>query len=851
MKTVYLQVVLPVPLNRTFTYAYNGDGNYKGCRVLVSFGRGRMARELTGIVIEQSDILNILDKNLKEKEIKYVIEILDIRPIFSDTMLKFLIWLSDYYFAPIGETIKAAIPSGISPKSLFKFVINKNIESYNITNNFNIDSYNINSIQKKILQYLSDSKIGCTIDQIQEYCNINNIRENINYLLENNFIEIETERVVKVKIKTQKIVKIASKFINDNELLKKTLLNLDKRAIKQSQILMYLFLKASKNNPAVPLSELLETFKGSSSSIKTLISKELIYTYDEEVNRNIQLKQYESLATKDESMLNLTSEQLRCVEEINKSIESNNFMPFLLHGITGSGKTLVYINTIKKALELKKTVLLLVPEISLTPQLIDRFNVVFPNLIAVFHSKMSNGERYDSWRSVINNEVKIVIGARSALFMPLNNLGLIIIDEEHEVSYKQDSALPFYQARDSAIYRAMLEKATIVLGSATPSLESYYNISLNKINLLEIKHRADKAILPNIELVDMISAKKTGQSINGFSFLLLNKIKEKLRKKEGIILFQNKRGFANFIECNDCGYIPQCKYCSTSLTYHQTTNELKCHYCGYSKKLNNICEVCGNVGMDKVGTGTQRVEDTLSKILADDGFNCKIERLDLDTTQRKGSYRKILQSFAAGDTDILLGTQMVAKGLDFDRVTLVGVINADIQLNIPDFRASERTFQLISQVAGRAGRGQNLLGEVIIQTSNIMNYAIITAAKADFQKFYQIEIKKRYEAMFPPFVRFCIIEFISNNEEKVIKQANIFYSLIIKHKVIIVYPPQPAILTKLNKKFRWQITIKNIKSIDTNGRYLRKIINDAMEKYATYAIKDVSVKIDIDAYSAL
>ena len=843
MDLIYLRIALPVPLHKTFIYSYVGNNeNYKGCRVNVPFGKGKL-RELTGVVIDQSNNLEDLNKELNVSEIKSVSEILDIKPIFSENMLKFLIWISSYYFSPIGETIKAAIPNNILPKSVFKFIFNTDITT--------LKKIILNSHQIKIMQLLLTAKESVTIEQIQEYCNIKNIRSDITFLLNHDLIKFEIEHKVKIKEKKQKVVKIAEKLLSNKELLTETinLLNLRKPTQKQSQILAYLF-DNYQNNP-VTTAELSKLFK-SVSAINSLEKKGFVTLSEEEINRSAVFNQTTSLAFKDESKLPLTDEQLNCVNIINENIAKNEYAPFLLHGITGSGKTLVYIHAIKKALELNKTVLLLVPEISLTPQLIDRFNIIFPNIISVFHSKMSDAERYDSWRAVLNRKTKIVIGARSALFTPLDNLGLIIVDEEHETSYKQDSQLPFYHGKDAAIYRAMLEHATIVLGSATPSLESYYNTHLNKIKLLEIKNRVDKAVLPKVEIVDIGSAKRSGQYFNGFSTILIDKIKEKVSKHEGIILFQNRRGYASFLECEDCGFVPQCKNCSTSLTYHQVTNELKCHYCGYSQPVPKFCDSCGHEGLEKFGSGTQRIEDALNNILLESGFEAKIDRLDLDTTQKKDNYRKILESFAQGKTDILLGTQMVAKGLDFDRVSLVGVIDADVQLNIPDFRAAERTFQLISQVSGRAGRGQDLLGEVVIQTYNLDNYAIINAAKSDFNNFYKLELQKRQDALFPPFVRFCIIEFVSDNELKLKNSANIFYSLIDRHKALIVYPPQPAALTKLNNKYRWQIIIKDIKVIDIGGRILHNTINNTLERYyKTDSSKDVTIKIDIDAYSSM
>ncbi len=840
MQQLYFEVALPVPINKTFTYSYNSDENknYCGCRVIVPFGRGRMFQELSGVIVKQS---LELPHNLSENKIKSIIDLIDPTPVFSEKMLKFLIWISTYYLSPIGETFKAALPSGISPRKIYTFLINpeKPISSFN----------NLSPLKRKILDFIAENNSAVTLEQIELFCEIKNANNHINYLLTNDFLILKHQVEHKVKVKYQKVISISEKLLENKEELKTTLSKLDKKAIRQSQVLSYLIVQHNKQSDEIPLSEISKLFAGASAATRALIEKGILIVKEREIDRSRTFSDEDKLASRNESLLSLTDEQSICLEKINEKLNKSVFSSFLLHGITGSGKTLVYIHAIKKALSQNKTVLLLVPEISLTPQLIDRFELVFPNLITVFHSKMSDGERYDSWRSVLSGMSKIVLGTRSALFSPLPNLGLIIVDEEHDSSYKQDAHIPFYNARDAAIYRAKLEDAVIVLGSATPSIESYYNTEIGKLQLLEIKERADNAILPKIELIDMLSAKKNGQIIHGFSRFLIDKIKEKLHRKEGIILFQNKRGYSNFLECSDCGYIPQCKHCNISLTYHRTTNDLRCHYCGYVQKTSNVCEVCGKVELNRIGIGTQRAESDLLSILENEDVNAKIARLDLDTTSKKGSHRKILQSFSKGETDILLGTQIVAKGLDFDRVTLVGVINADIQLYLPDFRSSERTFQLLSQVAGRAGRSGDLRGEVLIQTYNMANYAIENAAKSNFHNFYKIELENRKNSIFPPFVRYCLIEFSSKDENKVMSAANTLYKSLHKHKSLIIYPPSPAPISKLNNYFRWQIAIKSIKSLDSSGKTLRQVLNLAFNEYNKTATSAVKTKVDIDSFS--
>ncbi len=835
----YLKIALPVPLNTLFTYRFATNENLTGCRVLVTFGNNK--RNLTGVVFEQfeSDNSNNLNK------IRDIVEVLDAKPVFDAKMLNFLQWISTYYISPIGETVKAAIPAGISPKTIMRILPVRETSEQAIQ-----EIYRNNPTRYKIMDFLLNNTSAFTLEYLEKKLEINNIHYHITYLLERNLIAFEFQ-AKNIKSKIQKAIYLNDELMNDKEKLINTLNFLDKKSPKQSAIISFLLINNANINAPVLLTDIKLKIDTSLSVVNSLIKKKLINIVDIPVNRNARKSNIDKLATKNEAVLKLTDEQLFCVREIDAGMEGNSFKPYLLHGVTGSGKTLIYIHAIEKAISMGKSALLLVPEISLTPQLIDRFEIVFPQKISVFHSKMSDAERFDSWNAVHSGHSQIVIGARSALFAPLKNLGLIIVDEEHESSYKQSSPAPYYQARDCAMVRAKIENAAIILGSATPSMETYFNSEHGKIKRLEIKKRADKAELPKIKLIDMRSANTSGQVIHGFSRELIDKIKEKISRKEGVILLQNKRGFSNFIECKDCGAIPQCKHCSISLTFHQINQTLRCHYCGYTLKIIHICDVCGGTSLGRIGRGTQRIEEDLHSILASENVEANIVRLDLDTAGAKGAHRKILQQFANGGSDILIGTQMVAKGLDFDRVTLVGVINADIQLQLPDFRANERTFQLLSQVAGRAGRNSEKQGEVIIQTFQPHAYAINSVIKNDFIDFYNIEIAKRATSQFPPFTRFCVIEFSSLDEEKAMQHAQSFFSQLKHHQSLKFYLPQPPPIAKLNNRFRQQVVVKSDKSADAAGKYLRYVIASALEQYnKNTANSAVRIKIDIDSFSS-
>ena len=529
------------------------------------------------------------------------------------------------------------------------------------------------------------------------------------------------------------------------------------------------------------------------------------------------------------------------------------FKPFLLHGVTGSGKTLVYIHLIKDILKLGKTSLLLVPEINLTPQLIDRFKQAFSEDFAVLHSRMSDGERFDSWRSIRDGKVRIVLGARSAIFAPLKDIGLIVVDEEHEPSYKQTSPAPRYNARDLAVIRAKMENAVVLLGSATPSIESMFNAQSGKYELLQITDRADGAKLPVINVINTLEARKHGQLIGSVSKILLDEISERIIKKEGVILFQNRRGFSSYIECMECGFIPVCQNCDVSLTFHKVRNQLRCHYCGFFQSAESSCTTCGFPEMKEIGFGTQRIEDELESYFKGCNIPVKIERMDTDTTRKKGSHRSILSRFARGETDILIGTQMVAKGLDFARVTLVGVINADLQLFLPDFRASERTFQLLTQVAGRAGRSSELVGKVLIQTTHPDNMAIYATRIASYSKFYEEELTHRRNAVYPPFARFIIIEF-SGKDDILVKDHiyKFLYLLPFKAKFWNVLGPVLPSISKMKNEFRRTLIIKSIKDLDKNGSLMRRSIKRAIEDYKrNYANTSVKMTVDIDSYSGI
>ncbi len=591
-------------------------------------------------------------------------------------------------------------------------------------------------------------------------------------------------------------------------------INNNKRGVKQNELLNN-FIKNNK----------LDKSLYDSSVIKALEKKELIKIIKEEVYR------LNNDVVIEDKHITLTEKQREVADAVIDNL--NKSFTYLLHGVTGSGKTEVYIEIIKEVIKQNKQAIMLVPEISLTPQMVNRFTSVFGKRIAVLHSGLSIGEKYDEYRKILNDEVDIVIGARSAIFAPLKNIGVIIIDEEHTSSYKQDNH-PRYHALDIAKKRSETHNCPLLLGSATPSLESYARAKKGVYKLLELKTRVGKSKLPIVNIIDMKDEIKRGNTT--FSKDLKEKIRDRLNKNEQIILLLNRRGYSTFVTCKNCGYTHKCPNCDISLTYHKTTNTMRCHYCGYGDKKLMQCPECGSYEIKDLGTGTQKVEEELNKLYP----SARIVRMDVDTTSKKGSHEKIINEFKNEKYDILLGTQMIAKGLDFPKVTLVGVINADTSLNIPDFRSGERTFELLSQVAGRAGRN-DLSGEVIIQTYNPEHYSIYLTKTHDYESFYIKEMNIRKQMKYPPYYYITLIRILSKDYMKGMEASKKIKDYLEKSidKNSIILGPTTSIMYKINNVYRFQCIIKYKKDDKLRGA-LTKIINH----YKTN--KDINVEIDND-----
>lgn len=834
-----ISVALPVVVNSLFDYKIDAvtSDSLIGRRVLVPFGK---SRKLIGVILAESEYKEAEgDASL---ELKQALKLIDETPVFSKNMINLLKWMSDYYIAPIGEVFKIALPSTQKQETnkVVKLLV------------YNTDSIADLIKNRKSLNTIIDILINN--DNSIEYNVLKkSIRSNLNQKLKDladlEIIEIIEQEPKATKIKTKSSVRIHPLLAEDSEFLNKELETLEKRSPKRYTLIKYL-IDNNGLSDYIDTEHIIATIGVSKSTITSLIKNEYLE------DRLIQVDTFNDgdfkLASKKEVELKLSDVQESVFQALLNKYHVKDLKPSLLYGVTGSGKTLIYMNLIKEVLKNGQSTIILLPEISLTPQLIDRFELSFPGQISVIHSRMPAGAREKSYQDIESGKSKIVIGARSALFAPTENLGLIIVDEEHDSSYKQESPVPRYHGRDAAVMRAKLESCSIVLGSATPSIESMYNAQIGKYDLYSILQRVDNASLPNINVIDIFDAKYQMQNYNALSTTLLSEIHKRLVNKESIILLQNRRGFASVVQCEDCQQVVQCDNCNVSLTYHKHDNLCKCHYCDFTTPIVKTCKYCGSNNLTIHGYGTQKIEEDIEAYFSGLNIQCKVDRMDLDTTSRQGAHRKILERFSKGETNVLIGTQMVAKGLDFQRVTMVGIVNADIQLLLPDFRSNERTFQLLTQVAGRAGRGGDTKGEVFIQTSNPNNPVIKSVLSSSYEQFYKEEVHSREIAQYPPFTRFNVIEFSGMDKSLVELQAITFFNLLKTHKSLIINRPVSPFIDKIRDNYRKIIVIKSIKSLDPTAKILHDVINIALIKYnKDYASDKIKLKIDIDANSGL
>ena len=821
---LFADVALPVPVPMLYTYAIPTEyvGSIKErTRVIVQFGRKRI---VTGIVKA------VHSKRPEVYQAKPILEVLDVEPIVTKTQMEVMEWMADYYMCTMGEVINAALPSGLKLSSESRIQLHPH-------NDWNDSDYPFDDRELLILKAL-EGKDSLTYKEAAEAIALKSALKYIKSLIQKEVIIIYEEVREKYRPKKVRRIRLAQAYATDEKELQKLFEELEKRP-KQSDILLkYLqevpvYQKPLANEYGLPKARINESGL-SVSSLSTLVKNKIFEEYDEIVLRFAAIPEVFEPSP-------LSTIQENAKQEILDVFEEKSTV--LLHGITGSGKTEIYISLIQEALDNGLQVLYLLPEIALTAQIVNRLKVVFGDRMGVYHSKFSDNERVEVWMGLLEGRFDFIVGVRSAIFLPFADLGLIIVDEEHENSYKQYDPAPRYHARDVALFLAHKHKAKTILGSATPSVESYFNAQSGKYGLVKIDSRYGDAQLPEMVLADIRTEKKRKTAVGNFSSVLIEALNQVLEKKEQAIIFQNRRGYSNFITCDDCGYTPECPRCSVSLTYHQYKNQLNCHYCGHKELVPIVCPACGSQRIRTVGFGTEKIEEDLKLIFPD----ARIQRMDLETTRAKNAYQNIISDFENGKVDILVGTQMVSKGLDFDRVSLVSVFNIDSMIHFPDFRSVERSYQMTTQVSGRAGR-KDIAGKVIIQTGDPEQGILKLITNQDYTAFFDLEMKEREKFNYPPFSRMIKVLVRSKDKNDSAKAAD-FVANILKEDLSTyrVLGPHEPIISKIRDKYLMEIYLKIERKYDINA-VKHKIKGAYMEALRKKDFTQVEFITDVDPY---
>jgi primosomal protein N' (replication factor Y) len=814
----FIDVILPIPLQKAFTYhVTQAEAEFlkPGMRVAVPFGKSKIYTALA---------YKTHNNPPTAYEAKTIHQILDEKPIITAHQLKHWEWIAKYYMCSLGEVMRAAMPNAFIIESETMIIKNEKADIKDA------DLKDEEFLIYEALQHQSSLKIQDVISILDK----KRVFPVINSLVEKGILNLQEELYEKYQPKLVRYVKLHTHHKSQEKL--QELLELLSRAPKQREVILALFTMEASLKQPIKVSELAERSGTSTSIIKTLIDKKILEEYHIRKDR----VQFEGEGDADVKILNEAQQQ--AFQEIESIFKEKSVA--LLHGVTSSGKTEIYVQLILKQLELGKQVLYLLPEIALTTQLVQRLQDYFGDKVAVFHSRYSGNERVEVWNNMLINSEKaqVIIGARSSLLLPFSNLGLIIVDEEHESSYKQFDPAPRYHARDAAIVLANLFKAKTLLGSATPSLESYYNASQGKYGLVELNTRYNNVMMPDIELVDLADKYKRKRMKGHFSDRLIAEMTETLEEGFQIILFQNRRGFSPIIECTTCGTSPQCPNCDVSLTYHQYRDQLRCHYCGYNSAMLKSCQGCGNATLDTKGFGTEQIEEEVKTLFPDH----KVARMDLDTTRGKYGFEKIINSFEQREVDILVGTQMLTKGLDFRHVKLVGIMNADNLLNFPDFRAHERSYQLMAQVSGRAGR-TDLRGKVLIQTYNPHHNILQQVSTNAFKEMFTEQMNERFNFKYPPIYRLIKITFKHKDYNRVNLAAD-WYAKSLKQvfKSNVLGPEFPAV-SRIRNLYNKNILVK-IPQNQSLGKTKAAIIKIETSFNAVKDFRAVRVVLNVDNY---
>ncbi|MBN2639224.1 MAG: primosomal protein N' [Bacteroidales bacterium] len=822
--TLFAEVLLPLPVPGTFTYRIPFELNEAvqiGQRVSVQFGSRKV---YAGLILE-------LHQKPPKTVPKYIISLLDERPVVYRNQIKFWSWIAEYYMSTLGEVMAVALPSAFKLSSESKVVLAPEFEP---------DVETLSESEFRITEALLERE-KLTISEISDIVGFQKVHPLLKNMIERHLIYMEEELKETYSRKKEKKISLSEQYNSDDQ-LQILMDELGKRAHKQLEVLIAFISLAGfskENRKTVRKDEIKKKVVNAASAISTLVEKGILLETEQVISR------FEANEPQAEEKIMLSDAQQTAFSELNEKMEKHQVN--LLHGVTSSGKTELYIKLIEDVLKEGKQVLYLLPEIALTTQIIQRLRKYFGDAVGVYHSRYNQNERAEVWENVagiqqkgVHEPYKIILGPRSALFLPFDNLGLIIVDEEHDPSYKQYDPSPRYNARDAAIYLATLHEAKVVLGSATPALETYFNVQTGKYGLVTLKERYGGIQMPEIMVVNMKEEKRRRMSQSHFSSVLLNHLHQTLEEKHQAILFQNRRGFSLRIECDQCNWVPQCKYCDVTMTYHKKQDLLKCHYCGYSRPVPPICEQCESPNLVMKGFGTEKVEEELSMLIPE----AKIERMDLDTTRSKNAFQKIFTDFEEGKTDILTGTQMVTKGLDFDKVQIVGILSADNMLSFPDFRSHERSFQLMEQVSGRAGR-KNRQGKVIIQSWQPSHPIIRDVVDHDYHRMYVRELAERQKFRYPPYYRLVLVRLKHKKYEILNEAADVLAKDMRAQFGKRVYGPEYPMVSRVKNWYIKQILLKIPRDHHLNAE--KQNLKQVIDRFKGLSkFKSVRVQLDVD-----
>ena len=828
--TYFADILLPLPLEATFTYRVPQDLEGRvvfGVRVIVPFGRSKLYSGLvTRVHTEAPNALST----------KYILEVLDERPVISTRQFQLWQWMADYYMCSLGEVMACALPSALRLASETKIKLHPD---------FSGDVSVLNEYELRIVEALVH-KDQMTISEVAKSAQVQKILPVIKSLVDKRVVVTDEEIRNPYKPKKETYVRLAQEFTEEASFMALLdRLNGSARTAPQADLLLSFMMLTRREGKydftaAVPRNELLQAREVSPARLQTLLKKGILLSEEVVTSRLVDLSAHDEVDN-----IQLTEAQKTCLDQIHEQFAQHPVT--LLHGVTGSGKTEIYIKLIDEVLQQGRQVLYLLPEIALTTQIVNRLRQYFGDKVGVYHSRFNEYERVEIWNRVleqgsgVTQKYQLILGARSALLLPFQDLGLIIVDEEHDTSYKQQDPAPRYHARDCAVVLAALHKSPALLGTATPSLESYYNVEQGKYGLVQLTQRYANRRLPDIWVVNMAAAAKQRQVQGIFSNFLIEKIGEALDKKEQVILFQNRRGYAVRMVCHTCESMPTCKYCDVTLTYHKRSNLLKCHYCGYAIEVPTECPTCHSTDIELKGFGTEKVEETLAAIFP----NAHIARMDLDTTRSKNGHQQIISDFEQHRTDILVGTQMATKGLDFDRVSVVGILNADALISYPDFRAFERAFQLLSQVSGRAGR-KEVPGKVVVQTYQPNHAALRYVESNDFSAMYVSQIAERREYGYPPVTRLVKVTLKHPDEKTVSAAVDALATPLRTAFPGRVLGPESPLVSRVQNYFLKDFWIKLPKDgkLSANKRTLKNILETFQQQKGMKAIR---VVVNVDA----